>query len=122
MADSEPIEPPDNCQILHADLKNHVRRCVSREIHDMIECADELRGLGATLDWHSALESRASANVIRETAVGVRAVAMQSFMTACRAAGISARLHSWADVIGITDLQDSEEEEPEAGEQEAPPT
>lgn len=106
MADSEPIEPPDTGQLLHADLNNHVRRRVGREVEDIIDCADELRGLANALDWHSALETHASPEALRETAVGVRAVAMQAFMSACRASGISARLHAWADVVGIVDPPD----------------
>lgn len=110
MADKETIEPPDNGQLLQTDLGNHVKTRVSREIEDMMECADELRGLGTTLDWHSGLERGASPEAMRETAVGVRAVAIQAFMSACRAAGISARLHSWADVVDILDVPVENEE------------
>lgn len=120
MADSEPIEHEDPGQLLQADLRNHVKTRVSREIEDMIDCADELRGLGAALDTHSAIETRASPAAIRETAVGVRAVAIQAFMSACRAAGISARLHSWADIVGIVDPLDDGETatiSPEASEE-----
>ena len=103
MADSEPSDPVDTGQIIQADLANHVKTRISRAIEDMIDCADELRGLGTSLEGQSALETRAGPEALRETAVGVRAVAMQAFMTACRAAGISARLHAWADVVAIVE-------------------
>jgi hypothetical protein len=35
---------------------------------------------------------------------------MQAFISACRAAGISARLHSWADIVGIVDPPDDADE------------
>jgi hypothetical protein len=110
MATDEPIEPPGAGQLLHQDIKNHVRRRVGREVEEMIDSADELRGLAASLDGFSSLETRASPGMLRETAVGVRAVAMQAFISACRAAGISARLHSWADIVGIVDPPDDEPE------------
>jgi hypothetical protein len=81
----------------------------------MIECPDELRGLGARLDFHSVLEGGRNPESMREAAAGVRAVAMQVFMTASRAAGISARLHAWADIVGIVDPPD--DGEPGEGEQ-----
>lgn len=107
MADSKPSEPPDAGQVLQADLRNHVQARVSREIEEMIESADELRGLAKTLDGHSSLEMHATPEMLRETAVGVRAVSLQTFISACRAAGISARLHSWADIAAILDLPDN---------------
>jgi hypothetical protein len=113
MANQEPTDPPDTGQLLQADLTNHVRRRVGREVEDMIDCADELRGLGTSLDGQSALETHASPEALREAAVGVRAVAMQAFMSACRAAGISARLHARADIVGIVELPD--DEAPDAG-------
>ena len=112
MAKDEPIEPPGAGQLLHEDITNHVRRRVGREVEEMIDSADELRSLAASLDGLSALETGARPGMLRETAVGVRAVAMQAFISACRAAGISARLHSWADIVGIVDLPD-ETNEPE---------
>ncbi len=110
MATDEPIEPPGAGQLLHQDIKNHVRRRVGREVEEMIDSADELRGLAASLDGFSALETRASPGMLREAAVGVRAVAIQAFISACRAAGISARLHSWADIVGIVDPPDDADE------------
>jgi hypothetical protein len=106
MADEDPREPPEAGQILQADLMNHVRARVNREVTEIIDCADELRGLGASLDAHSGMEMRASPTMLREAAVGVRAVSMQAFISACRAAGISARLHAWADIVGIIDAPD----------------
>ena len=114
MATDEPIEPPEAGQLLQQDLGNHVKRRISREVEEMIESADELRGLATSLDGLSALETRARPDMLREAAVGVRAVAIQAFISACRAAGISARLHSWADIVAIVDPPDDENgDEPE---------
>lgn len=110
MATDEPRELPDTGQLLHDDIKNHVRRRVGREVEEMIDSADELRGLATSLEGFSALETRARPKMLRETAVGVRAVAMQTFISACRAAGISARLHAWADIVGIVDAPEEVDE------------
>lgn len=110
MATGEPIELPDAGQLLHQDVRNHVKRRIGREVEEMIESADELRGLATSLEGLSAIETRARPAMLRETAVGVRAVAMQAFINACRAAGISARLHSWADIVGIVDPPDDLDE------------
>jgi hypothetical protein len=111
MATDEPIEPPGAGQLLQQDLRNHVKRRVSREVEEMIENADELRWLATSLETLSALETRASPAMLRETAVGVRAAAIQAFISACRAAGISARLHAWADIVAIVDPPDEPEGE-----------
>jgi hypothetical protein len=110
MATDEFIEPPEAGQLLQQDLKNHVKRRITREVEEMIESADELRGLATSMDGLSALETQARPDMLRETAVGVRAVALQAFISACRAAGISARLHAWADIVGIVEPPENGDE------------
>jgi hypothetical protein len=61
----------------------------------------ELHGLAAALEHHTGLSSAASPKELRQTAVGVRAVANQAFMTAAATAGVGERLAAWADVSGI---------------------
>lgn len=109
MADNETREPPEAGQILQADLRNHARARVSREVTEIIDCAEELRGLATSLEGHFTMETRASPTMLREAAIGVRAVSMQAFISACRAAGISARLYAWADVVAIIDDGDADD-------------
>jgi hypothetical protein len=68
MATDEPIEPPEAGQLLHQDIKNHIKRRVGREVEEMIDSADELRGLAASLDGFSALETRARRRARRRDA------------------------------------------------------
>lgn len=110
MADQEPMGVPDHGQLLHADLTNHLRHRLSYELNEMAECVDDLRGLATLLDWHTSLHTNASPEDIREAAVGLRAIAMQGFISACRVASLAARLNSWAEISGFI----KEPEEPEA--------
>ena len=115
MADDEPMEPPDVGQILEADIRNHVRTRVNREVEEMIDCANELRGLARALDGHSALRPEPAPELLREATVGVRAVSLQAFFSACRAVGISARLHAWADIVGVDAEENGEPKGAERG-------
>lgn len=101
MAKDEPIETHAAGQLLAADLKNQVKHRVRGAIEALQNGADELHGLAAALEHHTSLSSAASPEELRQTAVGVRAVANQAFMTAAAMAGVGERLSAWADVSGI---------------------
>ena len=101
MATNEPIEAHTAGQLLAADLKNQVKHRVRGAIEALQNGADELHGLAAALEHHTGLSSAASPEELRQTAVGVRAVANQAFITASTTAGVSERLSAWADVSGI---------------------
>jgi hypothetical protein len=98
MATNEPIETLSGGQVLAADLKNEVKRRVRGAIEALLIGAEEFQGLAATLEHHAALSTAASPAELRQTAVGVRAVANQAFLTATATAGISERLSAWADM------------------------
>jgi len=101
MAMNEPIETHTSGQLLAADLKNQVKHRVKGAVEALQNGSDELRGLAAALELHADLSSAAGPEELRQTAVGVRAVATQAFMTAITTAGVSERLTAWAEVSGI---------------------
>jgi hypothetical protein len=101
MAKDEPIETHAAGQLLAADLKNQVKHRVRGAIEALLNGADEFHGLAAALDHHADLSSAASPEELRQTAVGIRAVANQAFITASTTAGVSERLSAWADVSSI---------------------
>lgn len=54
--------------------------------------------LAVALEHQAELSTAAGTAELRQTAVGVRAVANHAFLTATATAGISERLSAWADV------------------------
>jgi hypothetical protein len=115
MATDEPIETLADGQLLAADLKNQVKHRVRGAIEALQNGADELQGLAVALEHHADLSSAASPAELRQTAVGVRAVANQAFITASTTAGVSERLSAWADVCSIVFPIGDAWREPERG-------
>ena len=109
MAESDANDGETDGQLLAADVRTHVKRRLGRELDDLLESAEELRGLARSLEDVSGGESLPSAKTLRDMAVTARAASMQTFISACRTAGVSARLHAWADVVGLTGEELEEE-------------
>jgi hypothetical protein len=101
MASNDANDGETDGQLLAADVRAHVRRRLGRELDELLENAEELRGLARSLEDVSGGENLPGAKALRDMAVSTRAASMQTFIAACRTAGISARLHAWADVVGL---------------------
>jgi hypothetical protein len=109
MATENASDPPAVGQLLHADMKNHVKTRIRREIGGMLESVDELRGLASALERFTDLSADSRPEEVQETATGIRAIATQTFVCASNASGISTRLQAWADIAGIVLPGDTDE-------------
>jgi hypothetical protein len=109
MATQNASDPPSPGQLLHADVKNHLKNRIRREVGDLMDSIDELRGLASTLEQFAALSSDSAPEALRETSTAIRAVATQTFVCASRTSGISTRLQAWADVAGLINQPENEE-------------
>ena len=113
MAAETPSDVPSIGQLLQADVKNHLRYRISREMGDLLENVDELRGLAAALEVFSDVSADANPDYLRETATGIRAIATQTFVCASKTSGICTRLQAWAEIAGIVFPTTSEDSTPE---------
>jgi len=110
MAENDANNGGTDGQLLAADVRARAKRRLGHELDELQESADELRGLARSLDGVSNGENTLGAAELREMAVTARAASMQTFMSACRTAGISARLHAWADVVGMVGDEPDQDE------------
>ena len=113
MAAETPSEGPTFGQLLHADVRNHVRHRLRREIGDLLEHVDELRGLASALEVFTDVSGDSKPEYLRETAVGISAIATQTFLCASKTSVVSTRLKAWADIQGLV-LPVESEENPES--------
>ena len=72
---------------------------VRATIGELLQGADQLKGLAQTLDGFGGLSGRAEADEIKLVAVGVRATAVQALLMASTAVGLSERLSTVALVL-----------------------
>ena len=84
---------------LETELRSHVRARVVGAAADLLEGADALRGLAAALEISAGLEGTAGSGQLRETAIQVRATALQAMLSASAVAGVSERLTTCAGVL-----------------------
>ena len=78
---------------------------------DLLQGAEQLKGLAQTLDGFCGLHARAEADEIKLVAIGVRATAVQALLTASTAVGLSERLATVANVLENARVDDGGEDE-----------
>ncbi len=66
---------------------------------ELLTSAEQLVGLGQTLDGFCELSSRAEPDEFKQVAVGVRATALHALLTAAAVVGLSERLTTVAAVL-----------------------
>jgi hypothetical protein len=79
-------------------LAAHVRATMG----ELLNRAEQLKGLAQTLDGFCELSGRAHPDEIKQVAVGVMATAVHAILTAVAAAGLSERLATVAAVLERT--------------------
>ncbi len=79
-------------------LTAHVRATMG----ELLSRAEHLKGLAQTLDSFCELSGHASAEELKQVAVGVMATAIHAMLTATAAAGLSERLATVAAVLERT--------------------
>lgn len=72
---------------------------VRATIGDLLNRAEQLKGLAQTLDDFCDLSGRASVDEIKQVAIGVMATAVHALLTSAAAAGLSERLAAVAAVM-----------------------
>ena len=77
---------------------------------ELLEGAEQLKGLAQTLDGFCGLSGRAEPEEIKQVAIGVRATAAQALLTASSAVGLSERLATVAFVLESVAPEDDEDE------------
>ena len=86
---------------LETELRSHVRARIVGAAADLLEGADALRGLAAALEISAGLEGSAPSGQVRDTAIQVRATALQAMLSASTVAGVSERLSTCAGVLDM---------------------
>ena len=66
---------------------------------ELLQGAEQLKGLAQTLDGFCGLNGQAEPDEIKQVAIGVRATAVQALLTASTAVGLSERLSTVATVL-----------------------
>lgn len=77
---------------------------VRMTVGELLQGAEQLKGLAQTLDGFGGLNGRAEADEIKLVAVGVRATAVQALLMASTAIGLSERLSTVAFVLDSVQL------------------
>lgn len=77
---------------------------VRATVGELLQGAEQLKGLAQTLDGFGSLNGRAEADEIKLVAVGVRATAVQALLMASTAIGLSERLSTVAFVLDSVQL------------------
>lgn len=72
---------------------------VRNTVGELIQGAEQLKGLAVTLDGFSSLTATAEPDEIKQVAIGVRATAVQAMLVASTAIGLSERLAIVATVL-----------------------
>jgi hypothetical protein len=81
--------------IEHDALASRVRTTMG----ELLQGADQLRGLAHALDGLCGLNAAAEPDEIKQAAISVRATAVQALLTATTAVGLSERLATVAHVL-----------------------
>jgi hypothetical protein len=66
---------------------------------ELLQGAEQLKGLAHALDGLCGLSARAEPEEIKQTAISIRATAVQALLTAASALGLSERLATVAHVL-----------------------
>lgn len=80
---------------------------VKAAMGELLQGAEQLRGLAQTLDGFCGLSGRAEPDEIKQVAIGVRATAVQALLTATTAVGLSERLSTVAKVLDAVQADDA---------------
>ncbi|MFZ5892444.1 MAG: hypothetical protein ACOY0T_15400 [Myxococcota bacterium] len=72
---------------------------VKAAMGELLQGAEQLKGLAQTLDGFCGLNAQAESDEIKQVAIGVRATAVQALLTASTAVGLSERLSTVATVL-----------------------
>lgn len=91
---------------LESELRSHVRARVANAAAELLEGADALRGLAAALEASAGLEGGAQSERLRDTAIQVRATALQAMLSASMVAGVGERLSTCAGVLDVIEPQE----------------
>jgi hypothetical protein len=79
---------------------------------ELLQSAEQLRGLAEMLDGYCGLSGRAEAEEIKQVAIGIRATAVHALLTASAAVGLSERLSTVAIVLDrVQEPADAADEE-----------
>lgn len=77
---------------------------------ELLNGAEQLKGLAQTLDGFCGLSGRAQADELKLVAIGVKATAIHAVLTAATAVGLSERLATIAAVLECVDRGDDDSE------------
>ena len=80
---------------------------VKATMGELLQGAEQLRGLAQTLDGFCGLNAQAEPDEIKQVAIGVRATAVQALLTASTAVGLSERLSTVATVLDAVQEEDT---------------
>jgi hypothetical protein len=72
---------------------------VKHTVNELLEGAEQLKGLAETLDGFCGLSANAEPEEIKQVAIGVRATAVQTLLMASTAVGLSERLSTVAVLL-----------------------
>lgn len=75
---------------------------------ELLNEAEQLKGLAQTLDGFCGLSGRAEADEIKLVAIGVKATAVHALLTASAAVGLSERLATIASVLEAVSSSDDD--------------
>ena len=86
---------------------------VKRTMGELLDQAEQLKGLALTLDGFCGLRGGAAAEEIKQVSAGVRAAAVHAVVTASTAVGLSERLSTVAAVLEEVQQDSAEQDERE---------
>ena len=85
-----------------SSVDEHIERRLGQTVSELVEQAEHLRGLAASLDSYAGTNRRAEAEELKHVAVGVRAGALQVLLVAFSAVASSERFAALAGVREAT--------------------
>jgi hypothetical protein len=72
---------------------------VKNAVSELSSSTETLRGLASALDNYGGTNARSDANALRQAAIGIRASAVQTLLTACTVVGLSERLATFGRIL-----------------------
>jgi hypothetical protein len=76
---------------------------VGRAVGELSSASETLRGLAVALDGYAGTSRAADFEDLRHAAIGIRASAVQTLLTACTVVGLSERLATFGGVLELAE-------------------
>jgi hypothetical protein len=76
---------------------------VGSAVGELVTATETLQGLATTLEAFHDTNARSDAEELRQAAIGIRASAVQTLLTACTVVGLSERFATFARVHEMAD-------------------